>query len=96
MERRLGQVGEPLKRGTGGRLLHLGEVLSLTGAVLGLAAAWRGRGMAAVAGAALLAGSACTRFGVFHAGLESARDPAYTVEPQRAGLARADGKGDAA
>ena len=34
-------------------------------------------------GAALLAGSACTRFGVFEAGQESARDPKYTVVPQR-------------
>ena len=38
------------------------------------------------AGAALLAGSACTRFGVFRAGLASADDPRYTVEPQRARL----------
>jgi hypothetical protein len=28
-------------------------------------------------------GSACTRFGVFEAGLESARDPKYVVVPQR-------------
>jgi hypothetical protein len=34
-------------------------------------------------GAALLAGSALTRFGIFAAGMTSARDPKYTVEPQR-------------
>ncbi|WP_377271737.1 hypothetical protein [Peterkaempfera sp. SMS 1(5)a] len=37
----------------------------------------------AAAGAALLAASARTRFGVFQAGLESAEDPEYTVLPQR-------------
>jgi hypothetical protein len=32
---------------------------------------------------ALLAGSAATRFGIFHAGQQSAADPRYTVIPQR-------------
>ena len=36
-----------------------------------------------LSGLALLAGSACTRFGVFEAGQQSARDPKYTVVPQR-------------
>ena len=35
----------------------------------------------------LAAGSALTRFGVFEAGLQSARDPKYTVVPQRERLA---------
>jgi hypothetical protein len=39
--------------------------------------------VSAVAGATYLAASALTRFGVFQAGLESARDPKYTVVPQR-------------
>ena len=30
-----------------------------------------------------MAGSACTRFGVFEAGPESVHDPKYTVVPQR-------------
>ncbi|HSH23793.1 MAG TPA: hypothetical protein VK975_07015, partial [Acidimicrobiales bacterium] len=34
-------------------------------------------------GAALVAGSVCTRFAVFHAGIQSAGDPRYTVVPQR-------------
>jgi len=33
------------------------------------------------------AGSLLTRFGVFEAGLASARDPKYTVVPQRERLA---------
>jgi hypothetical protein len=40
--------------------------------------------MSIVAGVALVAGSVCTRFAIFEAGLESARDPKYTVVPQRA------------
>ena len=43
--------------------------------------------VAAVGGLALVAGSLCTRFGVFEAGRESARDPKYTVVPQRQRLA---------
>ncbi len=43
---------------------------------------------AALSGTALIAGSAATRWGVFHAGLASAADPKYTVIPQRQRLAR--------
>ena len=35
----------------------------------------------------LLASSALTRFGVMEAGLHSAVDPRYTIEPQKARLA---------
>jgi hypothetical protein len=51
----------------------------VTAALLGR----RSRVAAAVSGLALLTGSACTRFGVFEAGQNSARDPKYTVVPQR-------------
>jgi hypothetical protein len=43
----------------------------------------RDRAAAALSGLALLAASALTRFGVFEAGRTSARDPSYTVAPQR-------------
>jgi hypothetical protein len=49
----------------------------------------RNRLIAVLSGAALLAGSALTKFGVFEAGLASARDPKYTVGPQRERLAQA-------
>jgi hypothetical protein len=39
---------------------------------------------------ALLASSACTRFGIFHAGVASAEDPRHTIQPQRA---RVDARG---
>jgi protein NrfD len=37
-------------------------------------------------GAAVIAGAVCERWAVFRAGFESARDPKYTVGPQRARL----------
>ena len=43
-----------------------------------------------MSGAALLAGSACTRFGVFEAGQASAKDPKYTVVPQRERVERGE------
>ncbi|MGH3294319.1 MAG: hypothetical protein ACRDP7_21190, partial [Trebonia sp.] len=39
--------------------------------------------LAAASGAALIGASAATRWGVFHAGMTSAKDPKYTVVPQR-------------
>jgi hypothetical protein len=50
----------------------------------------RNRTAAALSGAALLAASAATRWAVFHAGLASARDPKYTIIPQRERLRRQD------
>ncbi|MER7432926.1 polysulfide reductase, partial [Nonomuraea rubra] len=91
MERRLGPLAEPLKRS---RLLRLGEGLSLAGALAGATVGRRSRVAAAVAGAALLAGSACTRFGIFRAGMESAGDPKHTVQPQRRRLAQARAESD--
>ena len=58
-----------------------------TGALLTATVAGRSR-LAAAAGAALLIGSACTRFAIFEAGQASARDPRYTVIPQRERIGR--------
>ena len=55
-----------------------------------MSAARRSRVISALSGAALLAASAATRWGVFHAGLASADDPKYTVIPQRERLRRRD------
>jgi len=87
MERSMGITAEPLHQGTPGTLMKAARALTLGGA-LGTLAAGRSRAAAAVSGAALLAGSACTRFGIFHAGQESARDPKYTVVPQRERIKR--------
>jgi hypothetical protein len=60
---------------------------------LGALVGRRSRLVSSVAGAALLAGSACTRFGIFEAGQASARDPRYTVVPQRARIERGESAG---
>ncbi|TNY38405.1 NrfD/PsrC family molybdoenzyme membrane anchor subunit [Thermomonospora catenispora] len=82
IRRRLGLVARPYRAGRGGRLLRAAEGLTLA-ATAAAAAAPRRRLPSALAGVALLTGSALTRFGVFHAGVDSARDPVYTVRPQR-------------
>jgi len=51
----------------------------------------RSRFAAVMSGAALLAGSALNRFGIFEAGQASARDPKYTVVPQRERITARDG-----
>jgi hypothetical protein len=58
------------------------KVLTVAGAV-GALAGRRSRVLSMAAGAALMAGSFSTRFGVFEAGIASAKDPRYTVVPQR-------------
>jgi len=82
MERSMGLAAEPLRQGTPGRLMKAARLLSAVGAA-GAALGGRSRTASAVSGLALVAGSVCTRFGVFHAGQASARDPKYTVVPQR-------------
>jgi formate-dependent nitrite reductase membrane component NrfD len=88
MERRLGMVAEPYKRGRSGRLMRLAQGLSVAGAAGALTLGRHSRPAATLCGAALLTASACTRFGVFHAGVASAQDPKYTVVPQRERLSR--------
>jgi formate-dependent nitrite reductase membrane component NrfD len=89
MERTMGITAEPLHHGRPGRLMRAAKVLTLAGAA-GSLLAGRSRTAAVASGAALLAGSACTRFGVFEAGQESAKDPKYTVVPQRERLDRGE------
>ncbi|RNL84447.1 polysulfide reductase [Halostreptopolyspora alba] len=82
MEHRLGMLAEPYQSGRGGALMRTAKVLSLAGAA-GALLSGRSRVLSAVSGAALVAGSACARFGIFEAGVRSAADPKYTVVPQR-------------
>ena len=86
MMRRMGMAAETYRSGRAGAYIRGGQVLSVlgvAGAMLGRAGGRRGRAIGALAGASLLAASAATRWGIFHAGLASARDPKYTVVPQR-------------
>ena len=83
IERRLGPAAEPYRDGEPGELMLAARVLTATGAAAALAARGRSRLLSMTAGAALVAASAVTRFGVFHAGRASARDPKHTIAPQR-------------
>jgi hypothetical protein len=90
MTRRMGMVAEPYRAGRGGAYIRAGQVLGAAGAagaaLSGTPLVPSGRArrvVAALSGAALLGASAATRWGVFHAGMASARDPKYTVVPQR-------------
>ena len=82
MESTMGVTAEPLHEGTAGAFMKASKALTAAGA-LGTLFAGRSRRVAAASGASLLAASVCTRFGIFHAGQQSARDPKYTVVPQR-------------
>jgi len=82
MQRRLGFLAEPYKRGTAGALATAAKTLTTAGALtMGLRG--RERTGAVAAAALLLAGSLAERLAIFRAGLDSARDPRYTVVPQR-------------
>jgi len=79
---RSGDLAEPYETGTAGAIFRLAEFLTagaLAGAVLG----GKSRAVSAMSGASLVAASAMTRFGIFEAGMASARDPRYTIVPQR-------------
>jgi len=90
---RLGMVGEPYRTGRPGRLMTVSRTATAVAAGATLLLGRRSRMMSTLAGAVCVAASVMTRFGVFEAGLASARDPKYTVVPQRerlAGLSRQD------
>jgi formate-dependent nitrite reductase membrane component NrfD len=87
MRQRMDPVAaEPLHDGRSGAMLRLSEALAVAGGI-GTLRGGRRRPVAAAAGLALVAASALTRFGVFEAGIRSARDPRYTIEPQKRRLA---------
>lgn len=81
MERKLGIEGEAYTTGRPHLYRQLSEALTVAGAVG--AVVGRRRWSLAASGAALLAGSALQRFGVFEAGVASTKDPKYVVVPQR-------------
>ena len=83
LEGSIGLSAEPYHQGRAGRLNRRARRLTAVGAVAASLLGRRSRLAAVASGAALVAGSVCTRFAVFHAGLQSAADPKYTVVPQR-------------
>ncbi|MGW0889499.1 NrfD/PsrC family molybdoenzyme membrane anchor subunit [Saccharopolyspora sp. NPDC002578] len=87
MLRDAGLVAEAYRTGTPGAVLRAAKALTCVAAVA-TAVAGRDRRVAAVAGLCLGVAGAATRYGIFEAGRVSARDPKYTVVPQRERLAR--------
>jgi hypothetical protein len=96
MEQRLGMLGEPYSQGEAGKYKKVALGCTLSGAALLGTLGRRSRLAAAAGGALVLAGEVAVRWSVFKAGFQSARDPKYTVEPQRerAQSRTAPGSGD--
>ena len=87
MQESLGLAAEPLQHGAAGRLHRASQLLNIAGVVATGIGSVTGRryrrAMDGAAGGAFVAGSLCTRFAIFEAGQASARDPKYTIVPQR-------------
>ena len=82
METRLGDLAQPYREGRAGRLRRISTAATVAGAAM-TAAGRRRRRLAMAGGALVMTGAAVERFAIFEAGRQSARDPRYTVEPQR-------------
>jgi formate-dependent nitrite reductase membrane component NrfD len=83
MELRLGEVGEVYRQGAAGTFARAAKGLAVAGAALLATRGRRSRGAAGLGGALVCAGELCLRWSVYKAGFQSARDPKYTVKPQR-------------
>lgn len=82
MEQRAGMIGEVYRQGRAGKVLRAARALTWAGTGAALFAG-RSRTVAVASGLCLSAAAAATRYGIFEAGRQSARDPRYTVVPQR-------------
>ena len=83
MERKLGFVGEVYRQGEAGKLNRITKACAIAGAGLLAIGGKRSRAAAVTGGALVLAGELALRWSVFKAGFQSARDPRYTVVPQK-------------
>lgn len=82
VQRRLGMLAEPYQQGRPGVFMRTARALTIAG-VAGSVLGGRSRAVSVAAGCCYTAGSIFTRFGVFQAGLASAKDPKFVVVPQR-------------
>lgn len=84
LEEHLADLGidEPVTTGQGAGKLRMAKGLAIAGG-LGTLLAGRSRVAAIASGTALAAASALTRMGIVEAGIESAKDPKYTVRVQK-------------
>ena len=83
MELRLGEVGEVYHQGAASKFSWAAKALAGGGVALLATRGRKSRGAAALGGAMVCAGELCLRWAVYKAGFQSARDPKYTVKPQR-------------
>ncbi len=88
MKRRLGFVGEVYRKGEAGRFARISAACSIAGAALIATRGKRSYAAASAGSGLVLAGGLALRWSVFKAGFQSARDPRYTVIPQKERLAR--------
>jgi hypothetical protein len=87
MLRRIGMVAEPYREGRPGKLISTARTMTAVAAGMTLLAGRRSRALSVAAGVTCVAASMMTRFGIFEAGLASAKDPKYVVIPQRERMA---------
>ena len=84
MKRRLGSfLAEPYEKDEAGGLDKLSKACTGVGAATMALAGKKSRASCVAGGALMLAGAVLERWSVFRAGFQSARDPKYTVMPQR-------------
>jgi formate-dependent nitrite reductase membrane component NrfD len=83
MQRKLGLVGEVYGKGEAGRYAKVSKLCTSAGAAVLAFRGRRSRVAATVGSGLVLAGEAALRWSVFKAGFQSARDPRYTVLPQK-------------
>jgi hypothetical protein len=83
MERRLGEIGEVYKQESAGTFARAAKTLAGGGALLLATRGRKSRAASVLGGAMVCAGEMCLRWSVYKAGFQSARDPKYTVKPQR-------------
>jgi len=93
MEQKLGSLAEPYHEGPSATLARTAKVLTALGGMAIGSWGHRRRSVAVAGGAALLAGAAAERFAVFKAGFASAKDPKFTVGPQRERVEAGGGQG---
>jgi hypothetical protein len=89
--RHRGLSAEPYEEGRPGRLMRIAKAATTVASAATVLGGRRSRVVSALAGATYVGASVATRFGIFEAGLASARDPKYTVVPQRERLKHRQG-----
>lgn len=89
MESTLGPLlSEPYREGKAGSFKRVSGALALAGAALGMLGARKSRTAGTIAATLVAASGVFERFAILAAGKQSAQDPKYTVEPQRARMAQ--------